>query len=111
MPSTIYPSIIINYVVPMAKKIGTVVPKLQLIYSGEATVFHCFSHSLPRWISDNGDHPIVYDNYNHTTLSLYYKQTISSRNITCLGTYENGSQFQAISELVVAGGLYWYRNT
>ena len=106
MPSTIYRSFIIIYVVPMAKKIGTVVPKLQLIHSGESAVFHCFSHSIPLWIRDNGGNPTVYKNYNRTTLLLGFIHTIFSRNITCLGTYENGSQFRAKSELVVAGKLY-----
>ena len=90
----------------MAKKIGTVVPKLQLIHSGESAVFHCFSHSMPLWIRDNGGNPYVYKNYNRTTLLLRFTQTIFSRNITCLGTYENGSPFRAKSELVVAGKLY-----
>ena len=90
----------------MAKKIGTVVPKLQLIHSGKSAVFHCFSDSIPIWYTADGSATTVYKNYNHTTLLLHSTDTTFSRTVTCLGTYENGSRFRAESELVVAGKLY-----
>ena len=83
-------------------KIGTVVPKFQLKYPGEDAVFHCYSHSKPRWIGKD----LAGSFQNHSTFILHNVQYSYTGNQTCLGTYENGSQFHVGSELVVAGKLY-----
>ena len=101
MPSTTYPSNVIIYIA-MEKKIGTVVPKFQLKYPGEDAVFHCYSHSKPRWIGKD----FAGSFQNHSTFILLNVQSSDTGNQTCLGTYENGSQFHAGSELVVARKLY-----
>ena len=101
MPSKTYPSNIIIYVA-MEKIFGTILPKVLLKYPGEDAVFHCYSFSIPRWI---GNDPLS-TNKNHSTLTMHHVQTLDTGILTCLGTYPNGSQFQANSELVVARKLY-----
>ena len=85
-------------------KIGTVVPKLQLRSEGQDAVFQCFSHVTPKWMKGGVELPAVYK--NPSILIIRYVITVYTGDYTCVGRYEDGSQFEAKSKLVVGCKYY-----
>ena len=92
--------------VAFQKKIGTVFPKVQLKYIGENAVFQCFSHHTPKWITYGKDIPSAYPR-NNSTLIIGYVTSYFAGIYKCLGTYEDGSQFEAKSKLIVGSKSYY----
>ena len=92
----------------MAKPIGTVFPKLHLKYIGENAIFQCVSHGTTKWIKDGKEiapaYPSAYQ--NPSILIIRYVHPYNTGFYTCLGMYEDGSQFEAKSKLVVASKSY-----
>lgn len=71
----------------------------------------CYTATPARWLKNHHSMLPKYNKYMDSSTLVFLKVTTKhTANYTCKGTFENGTHFMAVSELLV-GGMLQYLST